>query len=1063
MQCNRCACDNPAGSRSCQVCGAPLEVSCLACGRSCVAGARFCGWCGASLTGEAGLAIEPGGERKQATVLFADIVGSTELIVGLDAEQAANRLQPIVLAMARAVRHFDGTVLRTLGDGLKAAFGVPHAQEGHALLACQAALAIQQAVAVLPDPPSVRIGMHSGEVVFGALDAGSAVEQEAQGMTVHLASRIERLAEPNTICISKACRTLVQAFCETVPLGARSLKGVAEPVELFRLTGLRSAAPSDRFRTGNLVRLRNRVNEMRTLEEALHTAERGIASAIGISAPAGVGKSRLCYEYSEWCRRRGVDVLEARAHLFGQATPLQPVLDMLRRFFGVSQLDDPETARQNIRRRLVDLDDSFAADLPLLYEFLGVPIPEAPPVQPLDPRARHILLRDTVRRIVKAIGLHPTLILIEDLHWLDDASIDFVDTIVESAAGSRVVVLQNFRSGFTARWATQPHFRVLELRELDAADTEDIVRNLVGDAPELADLVTHIVTQSGGNPFFAEELVLSLAQRGVLQGELRNYHLAADAPPDPVLPPTIEAVIGARLDRLSVREKTLLQIGAIVGKEFPLALVQKVAGIPAEEAMRIFARLSGAELIQPCRTAVGPGFTFRHPLLQEVAYAMQLRSRRARLHASVAEAIESFEWGRNEEFAALIAHHCEAAGKPVEAAMHLQRAARWIGRTNSAQAFAHWKKVRALLQDQLHSDSTDSLRALASGQILHFGWREGIDPDEARPYAEEALRYAREAGDRRQIPFLLALYGRILALGGQADDYVRLAREALALVEEDGDPERIATGNATLSQAYWLAGLLREALAANEASLAGTADLEGPGGKIVLGLNTSQLLGFDVDYWSKCRRPRMLVWLGRFDEAEQWLSRVLQVEPERIDPHVQFSPHAAAVELAWQLGDAGRAERHARMVDEYVAQSPTPYLRVVSLGCHGLAASARGDFAAAEGHFREALDLARGSKAGLEFEARLLAQLADTRRRAGHLSRALETAVQALEVARRRSDRLAECHAAIVITAAQALSGRSAQAEEALREATELLRITGAVALQPMLDAAQRQIEAGKK
>lgn len=1063
MQCERCACDNPAGSHLCQACGAPLQAACGACGRSCPASARFCGWCGASLIGESGLAIEPGGERKQATVLFADIAGSTELIAGLDAEHAANRLQPVVLAMVQAVRRFGGTILRTLGDGLKAAFGVPRTQEGHALLACQAALAIQQAVAALPDPPAIRIGLHSGEVVFGALDTGSAVEQEAQGMTVHLASRIEQLAEPGTICMSKECQALVAGFCETVPLGARPLKGLAELVEVFRLTGLRAAAPGDRFRAGDLVRLRNRVNEMRILENALHTAERGVAAAIGISAAAGVGKSRLCYEYTEWCRRRGVDVLEARAHVFGQATPLQPVLDMLRRFFGISQFDDPETARKNVRRRLLRLDDSFAADLPLLYEFLGFSIPEIPPVQPLDPRARHALLRDILRRMVKGLGRHPTLILIEDLHWLDNASTDFVDTIVDAAAGAQVVVLQNFRPGFEVRWATQPHYRELELRELDAADTEDIVRDLVGDAPELAHLVAHIVVQSGGNPFFAEELVLSLVQSGVLRGERRNYHLADGAPADPALPPTVEAVIGARLDRLSLREKMLLQIGAIIGKEFPLAVAQKVAGISAEEAMGIVARLSDAELIQPCRMAVGPGFTFRHPLLQEVAYAMQLRSRRARLHASVAEAISSFEWGRSDECAGLLAHHCEAAGKPLEAAMHLQRAARWIGRTNSAQAFAHWKKVRALLQGQPRSDANDSLRALASGQILNFGWREGIDPDEAKPYAEEALRYARDAGDRQQMPFLLGLYGRILAPGGRADEYVRLAREALALVEEDGDPGRIATVNAALSQAYWLAGLLREALTANEASLAGTADQEGPGGKFVLGLNTSQLLGFDVDYWSKCRRPRMLVWLGRFDEAEQWLSRVLQVEPERIDPHVQFSPHTAAVELAWHLGNAVLAERHARMVDEYLAQSPTPYLQAVSLGCHGLAASAGRDFAAADRHFRDALDLARRSKAGLEFEARWLAQLADTRHRAGNLVLASETALEALEVARRRTDRLGECHAAIVVTAAQSSAGRQAEAEQALARATELLRITGAAALQPMLDAARRHIETGKK
>ena len=225
MQCQRCACDNPPGSRFCQACGAALDAACPVCAHACPATARFCGWCGASLTGETGLAIEPGGERKQATVLFADIVGSTRLIAGLDAEQAMDRLQPVVLAMAQAVRHFDGTILRTLGDGLKAAFGVPRTQERHAVLACRAALAMQEAVAALPNAPPIRIGIHSGEVVAGALDTGSAVEQEAQGMTVHLASRIEQLAEPGRICMSGDCRALVGAYCDTVSLGLHAAEG----------------------------------------------------------------------------------------------------------------------------------------------------------------------------------------------------------------------------------------------------------------------------------------------------------------------------------------------------------------------------------------------------------------------------------------------------------------------------------------------------------------------------------------------------------------------------------------------------------------------------------------------------------------------------------------------------------------------------------------------------------------------------------------------------------------------------------------------------------------------
>ena len=258
------------------------------------------------------LVVEPGGERKQATVLFADIVGSTQMIAGMDAEGAMDRLQPVVAAMARAVRRYDGTILRTLGDGLKAAFGAPIAREGHALLATQAALAMREAVASLPDAPPIRIGLHSGEVVAGALDTGSTVELEAQGMTVHLANRIEQFAAPGEILLSGDCRALIGAYCETESLGSRAVRGIHAPIDVYRLVGLRPAVASDHFRGNELARFRGRDTELTLLKEALLAAENGTASVIGISAPAGLGKSRLCFEFGEWCRLRRVDVVEGR-------------------------------------------------------------------------------------------------------------------------------------------------------------------------------------------------------------------------------------------------------------------------------------------------------------------------------------------------------------------------------------------------------------------------------------------------------------------------------------------------------------------------------------------------------------------------------------------------------------------------------------------------------------------------------------------------------------------------------------------------------------------------------
>jgi class 3 adenylate cyclase/tetratricopeptide (TPR) repeat protein len=1006
-----------------------------------------------------------GGERKQATILFADIVESTRLIAGLDAEDAMGRLRPTVAAMAESVRRFDGWIVRTLGDGLMAAFGAPRAQEGHALLACKAALAMQEAVSKLNSAPRIRVGLHSGEVVAGEFNVGSALEQETAGMTVHLASRIEQLADPGGICMSDQCKQLVRAYCDTAPLGPQSIRGYSQPVQIYRLLGLKPAVASEQFRGSELTILRGRETELKILQRALGEAERGIASVIAISAPPGVGKSRLCYEFSEWCRRQHVDVLEARALIFGYATPLQPVLEMLRSFFRVSPLDDQKDARQKMLQVLRALDASFEADMPLLSDFLGVGSPQEL-VGSFDSKSRHARLRAVVSRLTRSAGRRTGVIIVEDLHWLDEASGDFIETLVDAVEGTHTVLVLNFRPPYSARWMNRSYYREVSLRELRLTDIHDLLRDLVGSEPELEEICSHVADRSGGNPFFAEELIRSLAESGILVGERGLYQLG-DSKLDIGLPPTLEAVIGARIDRLQEREKFFLQIGATIGKEFPLAILETVAAVPAGEMKGPLNRLCDAGLIQEQATVAGPGFGFRHPLIQEVAYAMQLRARRTRLHASVAEAIQGFEWGRLDEFAGLVAHHCEASGQPLQAAMHLQRAARWVGRTNSSEALKNWEKVRSLLRDQPHIETTDRLRALASGQILSSGWREGMLAEEAKPYAEEALRYAREVGDNMYEPMLLGSYGRILGASGAADGYVALAREALNLTSQAKDAGRTVALGGMLSQAYWLAGLLKEALAANDSALAVIAEQRNLEGDVILGLSVRQLLGFDVEHWIKCTRARILVGLGQFDEAADWIESLLRFTAGRADPAVtQFIPHVALVEIASCRDDAAAARANATRVNEYAEQTAIPYLRVAALGCAGLAKSTAGDFAGAAREFRNAIDFARHAKVGLEFEPRLLGDLADTHYRSGDAASATEIAAEAIEIARRRTHRYAECHACITRAAALISMGGGVRGEEAtqlLRHAEQLLHITGAAVLQSKLEKAKSLVEMARQ
>jgi class 3 adenylate cyclase/tetratricopeptide (TPR) repeat protein len=1061
MLCRNCNSENPDAVRHCGGCGVALGVACRRCGHRSLADDGFCSQCGARLRPSKSHGAYSG-ERKQATVLFADVVGSTALIAELDAEDAIDRLKPAMDAMIRSILQFDGTIVRTLGDGLKAVFGAPHTLEEHALLACRAAFAMQKAVASLTPALTIRIGLHSGEIVAGAFDIGLMVEQDAKGLTAHIANRIEQIAEPGAICVSRECHQLVAPYCESTSLGAHLAKGLPHPIEIYRLTELKSTAIRNRLHESALTPFRGRIDELSILKSALADAKREIGGVIGICAPLGAGKSRLCFEFADWCRQEFTYVLEARAVIYGHAMPLQPVLETLRSFFRVSSFHGAAAARRRIKHKLLALDSSLLDSFPLVCEFLGIGDADQPPPN-LDPKARYVRLRDFVGRLLKAAGRKPAVFIIEDLHWLDEASSEFVETLVDSVVGTRMVLVVNFRPSFAADWMNGPQYRELRLPELGVSDIRDLVADLVGPAPELFEISAEVCERSGGNPFFAEALVQSLVQSGVLVGGRMRYSLGP-SPQQKDLPPTVEAAIGARIDQLGEDEKVLLQIGATIGKEFPVAILQEVSKIPTGEMEKLLARLSEATLIKEQATTAGPGFAFHHPLIQEVTYAMQLRKRRTALHAAVARAIEGVEWGKRDEFAGLLAHHFEAAGQPLEAVNHLQRAGRWIGKTNSAAALKNWKKVRSLLNDQPRSEANDRLRALASGQILSFGYREGMSAEDAKPFAEEALSYARTA-DKMHEPILLGAYGRILAATAAADDYVALVQDAVKLTSSEGDAGRFATVNGMLSQAFFMAGRLNEAFNAGDVALAAITMQQGFDQHVTLGLNVVQLLGFDVEHWIRCLRTRILVRLGRFSDAEEWLARVLQIDPDRIVPIVQFIPHLAFVEMAWARSDSVTAQWHAAQVGEIAEKSAIPYVRVAAMTCSGLARSVSGDFSGAARSLRDAIEFARRAKAGLEFEAGILTNLADAHYRGGDFSAALETSQEAIAAARRRTDRVSECHASIV--RAMALAGtndvRSYDEAIALRaRAEQLMSVTGAALLEPELIMLRSHLEDGR-
>ncbi len=1057
MQCEVCGSPNPADNRFCRGCGAALKITCATCGRTSDPPALHCGSCGAALAMRlppAAPSSTPGDhaeppqpELKQVTVLFVDLVRSTELVAHLDAELAMRQLAPVLQTMCETAQRFGGTIARTLGDGIMALFGAPLTQEGHAMLACQAALAIKEAISGGSAAHSIRAGLHSGEIVSDAPIGGTAGISSAYGMTLHLGSRLAAEVEPGEICISEACYRLVSSFCEVRALGHRALRGVPQPAALYSLVGMRPAPAAQRFRSIALPSLLGRERELALLTKTLRAVAAGAGRIVGIAGAPGAGKSRLCHEFSEICRARSVPVFETRSQPYGVAMPLQPVLELLRTaYFGMAPGDAPDSAVGVVAERLAEAGATDESDLALVCDFLRIPF-RVTERSWLSARTRNARLQEIVRSLVIRRGVSTSVVIMEDLHWLDEASEAFLATLAHAVAAVRTMLIVNFRQPYSRPWMNASNYRQIDLAELTTSETDALVEELMGSRPELGEIRRRVAERSGGNPFFAEELVRSLAESGVVVGGRGAFRRGRAAVME-ALPGTVQAVIGARIDGLAPRERHVLQVGSIIGKEFRVSILQGVAAREPDALAGVLGRLCDAGLLQRGDAIDGPAYRFRHPLIQEVAYATQLRSRRSLLHAAVAQAIERLHADRADEYAALVAHHLEEAGERNRAAFHAARAARWIGRMSSEQAMGLWHKVRLLVTDEPRSRANDALRIEASGQIAWLGWREGLTTDQARPFVQEALHWAREIDDS-MIPLLLLVDGRIAQVtGGNSDTFVQQIKQAISLAEGSGDSGRLATLHAALSHAYGWAGLLREALEASDAALAGIADVTD---------FDQRFLGYSVEHWILGLRGRILLRLGRFDAARACFDALIGIKA-LIDPTVLFIAHFGYVGMAWCHDDPTMAREHAGRIGVLAERHGGAYLRLYQLASQAIADGIAGDYEGAVNGAIRSIEFLRQTGAAIEFEPELLASLADYQMRKSDHARAITTAVDAVAMARLRGARLPECRASITLASLALLTegaGAHDGATALLDEAGRLIEECGACIYEARLNEAR--------
>jgi len=628
VNCASCSNEAPAGSTFCNNCGAPLSATCVTCGATPPPGSGFCNGCGAALGAttasnpaserapadytprhladkilQSKSALE--GERKQVTVMFADVKGSMDLAGQVDAERWHEILDGFFTILADGVHRFEGTVNQYTGDGIMALFGAPIAHEDHAQRACYAALHLREeldryATEIKREHGigfSTRMGLHSGEVVVGKIGDDLRMDYTAQGQSVGLAQRMESLASPDSCYLTAATAALASGYFEFEDLGEFNVKGVTEKVHVHRLTGIGSSRSRfDISLARGLSRFVGRAADLRILEDATEQAATGNGQVIGVVAEAGTGKSRLCFEFMERCRARGMQVFEGRAVAHGRNIPLLPILEVFRAYFEIRQEDDDRTAREKIAGRMVLLDHAFAEALPLLFDFLGVADPQRPAPR-LDPEARQRQLLAVMRQVIQSVSEErPTVTLIEDLHWMDEASGEFLAHMVEAREGSRNVLLLNFRPEYRADWMQKSWYRQIALTPLGKEAIAELLADLLGSDPSLAGLASPIHARTSGNPFFTEEVTQTLIESGHLEGTRGAYRLVT--PIDRLeVPATVQAVLAARIDRLEEREKHVLQVASVIGKDFAEPMLEEVADLPSNDPKDALAELRRAEFL----------------------------------------------------------------------------------------------------------------------------------------------------------------------------------------------------------------------------------------------------------------------------------------------------------------------------------------------------------------------------------------------------------------------------------------------------------------------------------
>jgi class 3 adenylate cyclase/tetratricopeptide (TPR) repeat protein len=743
------------------------------------------------------------GERKLVTVLFADVADYTAISEELDPEEVHQVMDGCFKILMDEVHKYEGTINQFTGDGLMALFGAPLAHEDHAQRACHAALAIQSAVKAYGKEIKrdygqyfkMRIGLNSGPVIVGAIGDDLRMDYTAVGDTSNLASRMESMAEPGSILISDNTHKLVGYFFEFEPLGKIQIKGKDQSQKAHKL--IRASEVETRIEASlarGLTELVGRQPEMDILNTAWQKVKSGEGRVVDVVGEAGVGKSRLIYEFQKTIDKEAT-ILNGVCIHYGRNINFLPVIDVVKAAFGIKEGMSEQEAEQCIEEIVAE---SLASMIPFYCNLLSIKT-EDPKFNSLNPEGRKFGTFEAVKDLLLSLSEErPLVVFIEDIHWIDKISEDFFNFFTHNIHRCPILMLTAYRPEAEPPWTKGAHYRQLGLQTLSGKSSVRLVRNILGDLELDSNLEEKIVAKTGGNPFFVEEIVRELLERGDVVQKGDRY--ISQKPIDQLnIPNSVQGVLAARMDRLSEDLKQTMQVASVIGRDFAYKILRSIMQL-GDELRSHLTNLVGVEILYEKTLYPELEYIFKHALTQEVAYESLLKQRRREIHGRIARAIEELYADRLEQHYELLAHHWELSDNPDRSIEYLVLAGEKSYRSQAAHSVVDFY-TRALNQIEKANRAADPELMTQIREKLAYSYHSMGKTEESYENFQEAILFAKESGDQLKLLEILSGTSYLIYNTTLKDKMPRFCEQGLKLARALGD--KGAEALITSTHAYW--------------------------------------------------------------------------------------------------------------------------------------------------------------------------------------------------------------------------------------------------------------------